>query len=146
MRSRLYSSSPGVARGFTLLELIVVVAIIGILATIAMPALKDVPRRAAEAVLKSDLRTFRDIIDQYKADKGTYPPSLQSLVDDGYLRAIPMDPITKSTETWVVVFEEADPEAEFAETELPEGGQPGVIDVRSGSDATSLAGQPYSEW
>ena len=132
--------------GFTLLELIVVVAIIGILATIAMPALKDVPRRAAEAVLKSDLRTFRDIIDQYKADTGTYPPSLDALVDEGYLRAMPMDPITKSTETWVVVVEEVDPELEFAETDLPEGGQPGVIDVRSGSDATSLGGQPYGEW
>jgi general secretion pathway protein G len=133
-------------RGFTLLELIVVVAIIGILATIAMPALKDVPRRAAEAVLKSDLRTFRDIIDQYKADKGTYPPSIEALVDEGYLRAIPMDPITKSTETWVAVVEEFDPEFEPAETDLPEGGQPGVIDVHSGSDATSLGGQPYSEW
>ena len=133
-------------RGFSLLELIVVVAIIGILATIAMPALKDVPRRAAEAVLKSDLRTFRDIIDQYKADKGIYPPSLEALVDEGYLRAIPMDPITKSTETWVAVVEEVDAELEFAETDLPEGGQPGVIDVRSGSDATSLGGQPYGEW
>ncbi|MGB5881351.1 MAG: prepilin-type N-terminal cleavage/methylation domain-containing protein [Thermoanaerobaculia bacterium] len=146
MRASTHRSPSRQTSGFTLLELIVVVAIIGILATIAMPALKDVPRRAAEAVLKSDLRTFRDIIDQYKADKGTYPPSLEALVDDGYLRAIPMDPITKSTETWVAVVEEADPELEFAETDLPEGGQPGVIDVRSGSDATSLGGQPYSEW
>ncbi|MGB6002121.1 MAG: prepilin-type N-terminal cleavage/methylation domain-containing protein [Thermoanaerobaculia bacterium] len=146
MRASTHSSPGRQTSGFTLLELIVVVAIIGILATIAMPALKDVPRRAAEAVLKSDLRTFRDIIDQYKADKGTYPPSLEALVDDGYLRAIPMDPITKSTETWVAVVEEADPELEFAETDLPEGGQPGVIDVRSGSDATSLGGQLYSEW
>jgi general secretion pathway protein G len=146
MRSSTQHSSWRQSNGFTLLELIVVVAIIGILATIAMPALKDVPRRAAEAVLKSDLRTFRDIIDQYKADKGTYPPSLEALVDDGYLRAIPMDPITKSTETWIAVVEEADPDLEFAETDLPEGGQPGVIDVRSGSDATSLSGEPYSEW
>ena len=80
--------------GFTLLELIVVVAIVGILATMAMPALKNVPRRAAEAVLKSDLRTFRDIIDQFHADKGHYPPTLEALVEEGYLRSMPMDPIT----------------------------------------------------
>jgi general secretion pathway protein G len=146
MRASTHRSPRHQTSGFSLLELIVVIAIIGILATIAMPALKDVPRRAAEAVLKSDLRTFRDIIDQYKADKGTYPPSLDALVDEGYLRAMPMDPITKSTETWVAVVEELDPELEFVETDLPEGGQPGVIDVRSGSDATSLGGQPYSEW
>src|SRR5829696_10401907 len=81
--------------GFTLLELIIVVAIIGILATVAMPALKDVPRRANEAVLKNNLRTLRDVIDQHYGDKGKYPTSLEALVEGGYLRRVPNDPITK---------------------------------------------------
>jgi general secretion pathway protein G len=132
--------------GFTLLELIVVVAIVGILATMAMPALKNVPRRAAEAVLKSDLRTFRDIIDQFHADKGHYPPTLDALVEEGYLRSIPMDPITKRTDTWVEIYEELDPDFIPAETDLPEDGQPGVVDVRSGSTILSVAGAPYYEW
>jgi len=132
--------------GFTLLELIIVIAVIGILATIAMPALKDVPRRAAESVLKSDLRTFRDVIDQFHGDKGHYPPNLDALVESGYLRAIPRDPITKSTDTWQVVFEELNLEEFPAETDLPEDLQPGVIDVHSGSDLISLSGTPYNQW
>jgi len=132
--------------GFTLLELIIVVAVIGILATIAMPALKDVPRRAAEAVLKSDLRTFRDVIDQFHGDKGHYPATLDALVEAGYLRAIPRDPITKSTDTWLVVYEEFDLEEQPAETDLPEDLQPGIIDVHSGSELLSLRGTPYSGW
>jgi type II secretion system protein G len=132
--------------GFTLIELIVVIVIIGILATIALPALKNLPRRAAEAVLKNDLRAMRDVIDQYYADKGKYPPGLEALVEDGYLRKVPVDPITKSAETWTVVLEEIDPEAQPAETDLPEDGQPGVVDVHSGSPALSLDGTPYSEW
>jgi general secretion pathway protein G len=134
------------ARGFTLLELIIVIAIIGILAAIAMPALKDVPRRAAEAVLKTDLATFRDVIDQYYADKGNYPESLDALVDAGYLRKIPNDPITHSSDTWQVEYEEFDPENTPAETDLPEGGQPGIVDVHSGSERLSLDGEAYSEW
>lgn len=132
--------------GFTLMELIIVVAVIGILATIALPALKDVPRRAAEAVLKSDLRIFRDVIDQYHGDKGHYPPTLDALVEAGYLRTIPRDPITRSTDTWLVVFEEQDLEEPPAETDYPEDLQPGIFDVHSGSELLSLRGTPYNTW
>lgn len=135
-------------RGFTLLELIIVVTIIGILATIAMPALKDMPRRAQEAVLKTNLRTIRDLLDQYYGDKGHYPPTLEALVELGYARQVPYDPITKSSSTWVLIFDDpsADPEAAPAETDLPEGGEPGILDVHSGSQRLALDGTPYAEW
>lgn len=136
----------GGADGFTLLELIIVVAIIGILATIAMPALKDMPRRANESVLKTNLRTLRDLIDQYYGDQGHYPETLEVLVEKGYVRQIPYDPITKSDATWALVFEEPDPLAEPAETDLPEGGGPGIIDVHSGSPLNALDGTPYATW
>lgn len=139
-------SRPRSGGGFTLLELIIVIAIVGILATIAMPALKNVPRRAAEAVLKEDLRAFRDVIDQYKGDQGNYPPTLEALVEEGYLRTIPVDPITKSADTWAVVYDEVDPEQIPAETDFGEEGQPGIVDVHSGSAELSVHGSPYSEW
>lgn len=132
--------------GFTLLELIIVTAIIGILATIALPRMIDKPQRAAEAVLKADLRVMRDLLDQYYGDKGHYPSTLDALVDEGYLRSIPRDPITKSTDTWEVVYEELDPELPPAETDLPEDGAPGIIDVFSGAEGLGLDGTPYSEW
>jgi general secretion pathway protein G len=133
-------------RGFTLMELIIVIAIIGILATIAMPALKNVPLKARESVLRTNLRTLRDVIDQHYGDKGRYPPSLEALVDEGYLRKIPVDPITKSSETWVPVYEELDPDDPPAEAEGGETAEPGIIDVHSGSDLTSLSGTPYKDW
>ncbi len=139
------TSRPG-QRGFTLLELIVVIAIIGILATIAMPAMKDMPRRASESVLKQNLRTMRDVIDQHYGDKGFYPASLEALVETGYLRKVPADPITKSSETWVLVYEEEDPDNPPAETDQLEGGEPGVVDLHSGSPLNSLSGTPYAEW
>lgn len=136
----------GSAAGFTLLELIIVVALIGILAGIAVPNLIQRPRRAKEAVLKHNLMTIRDLLDQYNGDKGHYPSSLEMLVDDGYVRSMPFDPITNSSETWQVIYEEFDPDAPPAETDLPEDGAPGIIDVYSGSEAVSLDGTPYSEW
>jgi general secretion pathway protein G len=133
-------------QGFTLLELIIVVAVIGILATIAMPRLLHAPERAREAVLKTNLRTLRSTLDEYYADKGRYPASLEALVEDGYLRAMPQDPITRSTDTWVPEYEELSPEEEPAEIDLEEGGGPGIIDVHSGAEGTGSDGRPYSEW
>lgn len=129
-------------RGFTLIELIIVVAIIGILATIALPAMRNAPTKAKEAVLKADLFTIRSCIDQYLADRGHYPASLEELVERGYLRFIPVDPITKSDETWEEIPVEPSEEEELAPTE--ETG--GIIDVRSGAGGMGLNGTPYSEW
>ena len=133
-------------RGFTLLELIVVIAIVGILATIAMPAMKDMPRRANEAVLKTNLRTLRDVLDQFYGDKGHYPPSLDALVENGYLRKIPTDPMTKRNDTWVTVLEEVDPDKAADSGDGSEDQQPGIIDVHSGAEGTALDGTAYKDW
>lgn len=121
-------------------------AVIGILAAIAIPQLKSTPTKANEAVLRTNLHTIRDVLDRFHGDKGHYPPTLDTLVEQGYLRDVPIDPFTKSNETWAIIYEEIDADAPPAETELPEGGEPGIFDVRSGSDRLSLDGTPYNEW
>ncbi len=120
-------------KGFTLLELVIVLSIISLLAVIAQPALFSMATvRARETVLKKDLYVFRDVIDQFRADQGRYPDSLSDLVDAEYLRALPVDPFTRSSDTWVPVPYEGD-----------EGG---IFDVKSGSDGTDADGVAYSEW
>ena len=124
--------------GFTLIELMIVMAIIATLAGIAMAVYGNSTTRSKEAVLKEDLFRMRDAIDQYYADKNKYPPSLESLVEEKYLRAVPVDPITNSAETWQTTPSEPDPSNPSAE--------PGIYDVKSGAETTSLEGTPYSEW
>ena len=128
--------------GFTLIELIVVVAIIGILATIAVPAMKTAPQRARESALKEDLFTLRSCLDQFHADRGRYPSSLDELVSLGYLRGVPVDPVTSSKDTWVVVYEQATGQ----ESERQQEAGQGIIDIHSGSDEAALDGSKYADW
>ena len=124
-------------RGFTLLELMAVMFIMSVLAGIAMPQFRVSVIRAREAVLLEDLFQFRDLIDQYYADKGRYPPSLETLVEEGYLRRIPKDPFTGMAD-WQVVYEE--PSADDFSLEV------GIYDIHSSAPGTSLSGTPYNEW
>ena len=126
-------------KGFTLIELLVVMSIITILVSIGLPMYRNSQKRAKEAVLKENLFRIRDALDQYHADKGHYPDSLGALVDDGYLRKIPEDPITKSADTWIVVYEET---TEDRDPNMPVG----IYDVKSGAPGYSLDGIPYSEF
>lgn len=120
-----------------MIELITVVAIVAILAAIALPNYRVAIIQSREAVLKENLFRLRDLIDQYYVDKGQYPSSLDVLVEEGYLRKLPVDPITQDAD-WTPVYSEPDSDNP-AET-------PGVWDIRSSSEAASLAGTPYSEW
>lgn len=124
--------------GFTLIELIVVIAIMGILWGIALPNYRNSVVQAKEAVLKENLYRMRDAIDHYHADKGKFPESLQGLVEGGYLKALPTDPITGGT-SWEEVPAEAD-------VDDPLSTSPGIQDIRCTSEATGLNGRPYKEW
>jgi general secretion pathway protein G len=125
-------------RGFTLVELLVVISLISILAAMGVVQYRNSVRLGQEAVLKKDLFAMRDAIDQYYADKNKYPASLDALVSDGYLRRIPEDPITRSADTWVTVPAEPDPANPVAE--------PGIYDVKSGAQGQSLDGSNYADW
>ena len=125
-------------RGFTLIELLIVMTLIVVLAGIGMSTYSASVTRAKEAVLRENLFRMRDSIDQYYADKGTYPPDLPSLVTSGYLRQIPKDPFTESADTWQVVMSEPDAATPNA--------APGVFDVKSGAQGVALDGTPYADW
>ncbi len=124
--------------GFTLLELLVVMSIVAILMMIAVPRFTGAIRSAREAVLKEDLAVIRSAIDSYTMDKQKGPGTLEDLVTEGYLRAIPIDPMTQSNSTWST--EQADALHSLDQTD------PGIDDVHSGSDEQGSDGQPYNSW
>lgn len=125
-------------RGFTLIELLIVVTLIVIIAGIGMSTYSTSVARAKEAVLRENLFRMRDAIDQFYADKASYPSDLSALVTEGYLRQIPRDPFTESADTWQTVMSEPDPANPNA--------APGVYDVKSGAEGVSLDGTPYSDF
>lgn len=124
--------------GFTLIELLIVMSIIVILVSLAVPMYQKSILRAKESVLHNNLFTMRTIIDEYTYDKQKAPQTLQDLVSEGYLREVPYDPITGSNTTWKIIMEDAVQSVNQTE--------PGIFEVRSGSDKIGLDGTPYSEW
>jgi general secretion pathway protein G len=135
MKIRANASQAG---GFSLLELIIVMAVLGILVAFAIPAYQDATLRAKEAILKEDLQRLREALEQHLVDKGVYPEALEDLVEFGYLRQLPVDPITKSADTW---------EPEFAPWMMVDQGQPaGIWNVYSGAEDEALDGTFYNEW
>ena len=124
--------------GFTLLELMIVLTIIGILVGIAIPMYQSVVLRSKETVLKANLHALRETVDQYTADKKKAPQSLEDLVDAGYFREVPEDPITQSADTWEIVTDTT--------LAAPDQTESGITDVRSGSTAVSSEGTAYNTW
>ena len=123
--------------GFTLVELTVVISLIVVLSTLAMVGYRSAITRSREAVLKEDLFRMRDAIDQYYADKQQYPSALETLVSEGYLRAVPAEPFTNSSESWQPILAELDPADPFSQ---------GIFDVKTTYEGVALDGTVYSEW
>lgn len=126
------TGSTEVKRGFTLVELLVVLAIIATLLTLVVPRYYKHVERSKEAVLQENLASVRDAIDQYHADIGVWPTSLEILAERRYLRSVPMDPITERTDTWLLV--------------PPPAGGNGIYDIKSGAEGTSVDGEAYRDW
>lgn len=141
MKAATYRTAPtprDFLRGFTLIELMIVMAIIAVLMSVAIPIYNRSIIRSKESVLKNNLYTLRTVIDEYTYDKQKAPQTLNDLVSDGYLRQVPVDPMTNSADSWKIIMEDASNTVNQSE--------PGIFDVRSGSDKTSLEGTPYSDW
>lgn len=131
-------ASSALRRGFTLIEMVIVMTIISILVAIAVPMYQKSLTRTRESLLKNNLFTLRTVIDEYTFDKQKAPQTLQDLVDQGYLRDVPLDPMTGNNQSWRVIMEDAVTSVDQT--------APGIYDVRSGSDKKSLEGTMYSEW
>lgn len=125
--------------GFTLVELMIVMLIIGVLAAVAVPSFIGAIKNAREAALREDLHVMRDAIDSYTMDKNKAPQSLDDLVQSGYLKSIPVDPMTHSSDTWQTATDDA-------YTDIDETESGGINNVHSGSDEQGSDGQPYSSW
>jgi general secretion pathway protein G len=124
--------------GFTLIELMIVMVIITILAGIGLAVYGNSVQSAKEATLREDLFRMREAIDQYHADRNRYPATLEALVEDKYIRMVPVDPITNSADTWQTTMADPEPGNPSAE--------PGIYNVKSGAEGTGLNGTPYTEW
>ena len=130
--------------GFTLIELIIVVTIVGLLAGIALVNVRHAQRKAAENILKANLTNMRKAIDDFYADKQRFPSALQELVDEKYMRRIPPDPITKSADTWIEVRDEANDSGFETSSDLNNSGAPGVVDVKSGATGQTIDDPPVA--
>jgi general secretion pathway protein G len=138
MAPHIQIGKPDRRRGFTIIELMVVMTIISILISMAVPFYQKSITRSKESVLRNNLFTMRTVIDEYTYDKQKAPQTLQDLVSEGYLRVIPKDPMTNSESSWKIIMEDAGTSVNQNEA--------GIFDVRSGSDKMSLEGTAYSEW
>ncbi len=120
-------------KGFTLIELLVVLGIVALMLTLAMPRYFPSIDKSKEVILADNLRNLRAVIDQYYGDTGRYPDTLDQLVEKKYLRALPVDPVTDSTATWIIIPPE-------------DGSKGGVYTIKSGAPGNDRSGKPYSEW